>query len=130
MNQVTANLAGNNAKINNVMSNLDVTTTKLCKIEFQRTIDTLDVAVNELKVMMEKLNTNSGSLGMLMNDPRLYNNLASTSNKLNTLLDDIRINPKRYLSISLFGKKGKNDPIMVPLADTVNSPYIIERVED
>lgn len=130
MNRVTANLAGNNDRINNVMSNLDVTTTKLSKIEFQKTIDTLDVAVNELKTMMDKLNTNSGTLGMLMNDPALYKNLASTSNKLNTLLDDIRVNPKRYLSISLFGRKGKNDPIMVPLVDTLNSPYIIERVND
>lgn len=130
MNQVTSNLASNNGKINSVMNNLDVTTGKLSKIEFQKTLDSLDVAVNELKIMTTKLNSNSGTIGRLMNDPRLYNNLASTSNKLNTLLDDIRINPKRYLSISVFGRKAKNDPIMVPLADTVNSPYIIERVTD
>jgi phospholipid/cholesterol/gamma-HCH transport system substrate-binding protein len=49
---------------------------------------------------------------------------------MNLLLDDIRINPKRYVSISVFGKKGSNPPLMVPLPDTVSSPYIIKKVND
>ena len=58
-----------------------------------------------------------------MNDKKLYNNLASTTNKLNLLLDDIRVHPKRYVNISVFGKKDKSGPLMTPLPDTVNAPY-------
>ncbi|MBS1762741.1 MAG: MCE family protein, partial [Bacteroidetes bacterium] len=54
----------------------------------------------------------------------------STGNKLNLLLDDIRVNPKRYLSISVFGRKTSKEPLMLPLPDTVNSPYIIKKVGD
>jgi phospholipid/cholesterol/gamma-HCH transport system substrate-binding protein len=62
-----------------------------------------------------------------MNDPKLYNNLTSTSNKINLLLDDIRINPKRYVNISVFGKKQKGNALMVPLPDTINAPYLLEK---
>ena len=130
LESVTSNLATNNPKINSVMTNLDVTTTKLAKIEIQKTMDTLDVAVNDLKNLVEKFNSNSGTLGLLLNDTRLYNNLASTGNKLNLLLDDIRVNPKRYVSISVFGKKNNREPLMLPLPDTVSSPYIIKNVKD
>ncbi len=130
LESVTSNLATNNPKINSVMNNLDVTTTKLSKIEIQKTMDTLDVAVNDLKNLVAKFNSNSGSLGMLLNDTRLYNNLASTGNKLNLLLDDIRVNPKRYVSISVFGRKNNKEPLMLPLPDTVSSPYIIKNVND
>lgn len=130
MESVTSNLAANNPKINNVMTNLDVTTSKLSKIEIQKTMDTLDVAVNDLKNLVSKFNNNSGTLGLLLNDTRLYNNLASTGNKLNLLLDDIRVNPKRYVSISVFGRKNNKEPLMLPLPDTVSSPYIIKNVKD
>lgn len=130
LESVTSNLAENNPKINSVMTNLDEATSKLAKIELQKTMDSLDYAVNQIKRLTEKFNSNSGSLGLLLNDTRLYNNLASTGNKLNLLLDDIRVNPKRYLSISVFGRKTSKEPLMLPLPDTVNSPYIIKKVGD
>jgi phospholipid/cholesterol/gamma-HCH transport system substrate-binding protein len=130
MNSVTSNLASNNPKINSVVDNLDKTTSKLSQLDLKKTIDSLDVAVNNLKNVIAQVNSNNGTLGKIMNDPTLYNNLASTSNKMNLLLDDIRINPKRYVSISVFGKKGSNPPLMVPLPDTVSSPYIIKTVND
>lgn len=130
LNSLTANLANNNDKINHVMTNLDVTTEKLAKIELQKTLDTLDVAINNLKVTMEKLNSKEGTMGLLMNDPSLYRNLSSTSNKLNLLLDDLRLHPKRYMSFSVFGKKAKSGPLMVPLVDTLNAPYIIQYTPD
>jgi len=59
----------------------------------------------------------------LINDPKLYNNLSATSNKLNLLLDDVRVHPKRYINVSVFGKKDKNTPLTTPLPDTMNAPY-------
>ena len=60
----------------------------------------------------------------MINDTRLYNNLNATSNKLNLLLDDVRVHPKRYVNISVFGKKDKSGPLLVPVPDTVNAPYL------
>ena len=80
-----------------------------------------------VKNIIAKFDNNNGTLGKLMNDPTLYKNLASSGNKLNLLLDDIRVNPKRYISISVFGKKQNNNPLLVPMPDTLNSPYYVEK---
>ncbi len=126
VNLITSNLASNNGKINSVVTNLDKTTTKLAELELQKTINTMDKAVNELNSAMQALNKKDGTAGKLLNDPTLYQNLASTGNKLNLLLDDIRLHPKRYINISVFGKKSKSEALRVPLPDTINSPYYIE----
>jgi phospholipid/cholesterol/gamma-HCH transport system substrate-binding protein len=121
----TGSLKDNDEKINHVMSNLDATTTTLSKLDLEKTLDSLDITINSLKHIVGKINSDTtGTLGKLINNDNLYNNLTSTSNKLNLLLDDVRVHPKRYISISIFGKKDKQAPLMVPLTDTVNSPYI------
>ena len=53
-----------------------------------------------------------------MNDKVLYNNLANTVRSANILMDDLRVNPKRYVNISVFGKKDKSTPLMAPLNDS------------
>ena len=125
---ITSNFAGSNEKISNVVTNLDKTTTKLSQLELEKAVNTLNATLQDLQNMVAKMNSNNGSLGKMMNDPVLYNNLASTGNKLNLLLDDIRINPKRYVNISVFGKKQSSSPLKVPLPDTLNSPYYIEKI--
>ena len=129
VNSITSNFAANNEKINHVMTNLDKTTSKFAELNVKKTLDTLDRAINDLKNMIGKFDNNNGTLGKLLNDPSLYKNLASSGNKLNLLLDDIRVNPKRYISISVFGKKQNNNPILVPLPDTLNSPYYVQKVK-
>ena len=126
---ITANFASNNEKINHVMSNLDKTSSKFAELNFKKTLDTLDRTINDLRSMVGKFNNSNGTLGKLINDPALYQNLASTGNKLNLLLDDIRVNPKRYVNISVFGKKQNNSPLVVPTPDTLNSPYFIKVVK-
>ena len=129
VNSITGNFAANNEKINHVMTNLDKTTSKFADLNVKKTLDTLDRAINDIKNMIGKFDNNNGTLGKLLNDPSLYKNLASSGNKLNLLLDDIRVNPKRYISISVFGKKQNNNPILVPLPDTINSPYYVQKVK-
>ena len=129
MSSITGNLAATNGQITHVVSNLDQATTKLAALEFEKTMNTLNVTVEELRAVVGKMNSTEGSLGKIINDPVLYNNLASTGNKLNLLLDDVRINPKRYVNISVFGKKQKGSALMVPLPDTLNAPYYIEKVK-
>ena len=111
-----------------MVSNIDQTTTRLAALEFDKTLNSLNATIADLQAIVHKASSSDGSLGKLMNDPVLYNNLASTGNKLNLLIDDIRLNPKRYVSISVFGKKASRNPLMVPLPDTLNSPYYIEKV--
>lgn len=117
VNTFTSNLAGNNEKINGIMSNAQVASAKFAAIDLQHTLNTLDSAALQLKAGIAKINSNNGSLGLLLNDTKLYDNLSSTSNKINILLDDIRVHPKRYLTISVFGKKDKGDYITAPLID-------------
>ncbi len=130
VNTFTANLARNNEKITHVMSNLEKTTGNFAQLNVKQTLDSLNYTVAMLNNSMTKLNTKDGTLGMLLNDTRLYNNLASTANKLNLLLDDLRTHPKRYVSISVFGKKNNSTPLQVPLPDTLNAPYIIKNINE
>ena len=130
VNAITGNLAAQNDKIGNVMSNLDKTTTNLSQLDLQKTLNTLDATINDLKATVSKFNNDSGSLGLLLNDTKLYNNLASTGNKLNLLIDDIRVNPKRYVNISVFGKKQSSSPLATPLPDTLHAPYYVEKVKN
>jgi phospholipid/cholesterol/gamma-HCH transport system substrate-binding protein len=122
----TGNLAGNNDKLTSVMTNLDKTTANLSKLELEKTLNTLNGTIAELKATIGKLNSTNGTAGLLLNDPKLYNNLTASANKVNLLLDDLKTNPKRYISFSVFGKKNKSTGLTVPLPDTVNAPYIIK----
>jgi phospholipid/cholesterol/gamma-HCH transport system substrate-binding protein len=120
---ITENFAASNKNVTNVMSNLDKTTAKMASLELEKTISSLNTTLADLQGMVKKINSADGTVGKLINDPVMYNNLSATSNKLNLLLDDIRINPKRYVNISVFGKKQQADALMVPLPDTINAPY-------
>ncbi len=126
-NSITSNLAANNEKISSITSNLEKTTEKFAQLDIQKTYKTLDSAIANFKQALNQFNNPNGTFGKLMNDPTLYQNLASTGNKLNLLLDDIRLHPKRYINVSVFGKKQKNEPLLIPLPDTLNSPYYIEK---
>lgn len=124
LNSFTSNLDKNNGKITNLVSNLDKTATNLSNLDLQQTLNTLNSTIGDLKATVGKLNTTTGTAGLLLNDTKLYNNLTATSNKLNLLIDDLRTNPKRYVNISVFGKKNTSPGLTVPLPDTVNAPYI------
>ncbi|MCO5236545.1 MAG: MlaD family protein [Chitinophagaceae bacterium] len=115
----TDNLKKNNDTITQIFSNLKNTTEKLSELELQQTLTNLDGAVAALNVTLDKLNNSEGSLGLLINDKKLYNNLNSTANSLNILLQDIRIHPRRYTGGLVFGKKDKSAPLMTPLPDSL-----------
>ncbi len=120
----TGNLNANNKKIDSILNSLNTTATHLSELDLEKTLTSLQLTINSLKQTVEKLNSKEGSVGLLMNDPSLYKNLNATANKINVLLDDIRVHPKRYVSVSMFGKKEKEAPLQTPLPDTLNAPYI------
>jgi phospholipid/cholesterol/gamma-HCH transport system substrate-binding protein len=127
LNSFTGNLASNNDKITGLISNLDKTSSNLSKLDLEKTLNLLNATVSDLKSIVGKFNTSTGTIGLLINDSKLYNNLTATTNKLNLLIDDLKANPKRYVSLSIFGKKNNGPGLTVPLPDTVNAPYIRQR---
>jgi len=124
LNAFTTNLNGNNEKINSMLGNLDKTSANLAALDLKATLAKIDAAMSDLKGIVGKVNSNNGTLGLLLNDTKLYNNLTATTNKLNLLIDDLKTNPKRYISLSIFGKKNTSPGLSVPLPDTVNAPYL------
>jgi phospholipid/cholesterol/gamma-HCH transport system substrate-binding protein len=120
LNVFTKNLNDNNIKINNILSNLDNTTKQLKDANLNKTIKEIQVAVAELSTTLHTLNNGSGTASKFLKDSTVYNQFRGTVKSLNTLVDDIKTNPKRYINFSVFGKKDKTTPLAKPLADTVN----------
>jgi phospholipid/cholesterol/gamma-HCH transport system substrate-binding protein len=118
MNQITGNLARNNENINRTLTNLEKATSNVANLDVQQTMDSLNYTVSQLNSAVSKINTNDGSIGLLLNDKRLYQNLENTTRSLNILMDDLRVHPRRYVNISIFGRKDKKNYLTAPL-DTV-----------
>jgi phospholipid/cholesterol/gamma-HCH transport system substrate-binding protein len=122
VNDFTANLAKNNDHVTHTLENVDKATSNLAAAKIPETVESLRTTVNELKGVIGKMNSNNGSLGLLLNDKHLYQSLEGTTRSLNTLLDDLRIHPKRYVNISVFGRKDKSGPLTGPISDSVSKP--------
>ncbi len=96
-------------------SNAKKASEKLAALEIQPSIDDFQAAVNRVKALLTKLESSDGTLGALVNDKTLYNNLKNASLGLEILLDDMRTHPKRYVNFSIFGKKDKGGSLTSPL---------------
>jgi phospholipid/cholesterol/gamma-HCH transport system substrate-binding protein len=119
INAFTANLNQNNQKISNILTNLDSTTKSIKDADLNKTIKEIQVALVSLNTTINKLNNGNGTAAKLLNDPNMYTQLQSTIKSVNTLVDDIKVHPKRYVSLSVFGKKDKKTPLTKPLSDTL-----------
>lgn len=120
INSITSNLKSNNDSINLIISNARKATSKLADLTIQPTIDSLAAAVAHLKTVIAKMDSKDGTLGALINDRTLYNRLSDAVLSAEILMDDLRTNPKRYVNLSIFGRKDKNGPITSPAKkDTV-----------
>lgn len=121
LNGFTKNLADNNKKISNIINNLDSTSQSIKDANLNKTIKEIQTALVGINLTLQKLNTGNGTAAKLMNDPAVYTELKNTINSVNTLVDDIKVHPKRYINLSVFGKKDKTTPLRKPIADTVTN---------
>ena len=108
---VTGNLKDNNAKITGILDNAQKATDALANGNIDKTLQQLQETATSLNQTISKLNNTDGTAGLLLNDKKVYNNLQYSLGNLNKLLEDLRVNPKRYVHFSLFGKKDKTKPL-------------------
>ncbi len=102
---ITNNLAQNNAQITGTLENLNTFTGQLKNAPIEATLKELQQTSQSLNQIMSKINSKEGSLGMMMNDPKLYNNLSESLESLDLLLEDLKKHPSKYINVSVFGRK-------------------------
>ena len=94
-------------KANGVLDNTNRLTANLADLDVQGTLNKVNATLDQAHQFAEQLNSNKGSLGLLMNDTKLYDNLNSTMSHADSLMIDLKAHPKRYVHFSVFGKKDK-----------------------
>lgn len=108
---VSENLKNNNEKISHIIENFDKASGAFADGQLDSTINQLRATMDRLNGVVAKMSSTDGTLGMLVNDRKAYNNLQSSLGNLNKLLEDLRYNPWRYVHLSVFGRKNKVVPI-------------------
>ena len=94
-------------KANGVLDNTNRLTANLASLDVQGTLDRVNATLEGAQKFTDQLNSGKGSLGLLMNDTKLYDNLTSTMSHADSLVIDLKAHPKRYVHFSIFGKKDK-----------------------
>ena len=97
-----ATLNQNGAKLDSIITDINSVTKALNEQESGKK---LAEAINEVNILLAKVNSGSGSIGNLVSDEKLYKELAQASQNLSLLLADLKENPKRYINVTVFGKK-------------------------
>ena len=92
---------------NGVLQNTQQLTSNLSTIDVAGMTAKVNQTLENVEQMTKKLNSNEGTLGLLMRDATLYNNLSNTAASADSLLIDFKAHPKRYIHFSVFGKKDK-----------------------
>ena len=111
---LTRKLMNNTDDISATIKNAKITTDKLAALELQPTIDSFNEMISSMKAAVAKLSSNDGTIGALMNDKTLYNKLTDAILSAEILIDDLRAHPKRYVNLSIFGKKDKGGALTSP----------------
>jgi phospholipid/cholesterol/gamma-HCH transport system substrate-binding protein len=107
MEAITLNLKNHNEQLSSAMSNIESITDSIASSELKSTISNTNKTLAETHLILEKINKGEGTLGMLVNNDSLYQNLTSLSHELDLLMKDLQENPKKYINVSVFGKSDK-----------------------
>lgn len=94
-------------KANRILDHSETFTANLSQVDVATTMRKVDEAMADVKAVTAKINSNEGTLGLLMRDPTLYNQLNTTVRSADSLMVNIRQHPKRYVHFSIFGRKDK-----------------------
>ena len=94
-------------KTNRILDHSETFTANLSQVDVATTMRKVDEAMADVKAVTAKINSNEGTLGLLMRDPSLYNQINTTVRSADSLMVNIRQHPKRYVHFSIFGRKDK-----------------------
>ena len=105
-------LAENENKISNIINRIDITSSNLSNFsnsfaDLEKTIENFSKTSDNLNLILSEISSGNGTFNKLIFDDSIVNSLNSASENINLLLEDLRLNPKRYVHFSLFGKKNK-----------------------
>ena len=116
-------LENNKKQLDSSIKNINTTSANFAKLskslseaDLGKTLKSLENTISSLNGVLANIEKGEGSLGKMVTNDELYNNLSNASRELDLLLQDFRLNPKRYVNVSVFGKKQKeyelpeNDP--------------------
>lgn len=107
-NNITGNIAQSNAKITGILDNAERATGQFANAPVQKTLEDLQSAAANLQSAVSQINSPNGTVGMLLHDKKLYENLNGAMGAIDTLLSDLQARPSRYINVSVFGRKSKD----------------------
>jgi phospholipid/cholesterol/gamma-HCH transport system substrate-binding protein len=107
---ISSNLNKSEQKINNILSNFSNLSDSLAKSQLKSAIGNADNTLKELNSLLTRINAGQGTLGKMAKNDSLYNNLNKSAEELDKMLKDLRVNPKRYVHFSIFGRRDRNKP--------------------
>lgn len=99
----------NDGRVDRILGNAEQATQQFSEAKIEQTINNLETTTQKLNTLMSKLDKNEGTLGMLVNDPKLYNSLNQTVTELGKLSEDLKAHPGRYINISIFPSKARKE---------------------
>lgn len=111
LDSVSQNLKDNSGNISSIMQHSRKIVSEISGARLDSTLLQMNRALVSLGFILSRVSKSDGTLGLLVNDSKLYNNLQASTLNLNKLLEDLRLNPKRYVHFSLFGRKEKTRPL-------------------
>ena len=95
------------ANVETLSGNFVQLSDSLSKLQIGKLVADLEGTLNQVNGVLQKVEKGNGTVSKLLTDPKLYNNLQTATSELGLLMEDIRLNPKRYVHISVFGKKNQ-----------------------
>jgi phospholipid/cholesterol/gamma-HCH transport system substrate-binding protein len=123
----TAGLKESNQDIRSTLTNTKKLSEQLAEVPLKATVDSLQQLIGSLKNTLQAINSGEGTLGALVQDRGLYEQLQQTVLSAEILMDDLRTHPKRYVQVSVFGKKEKSGPLTAPSKKTTTPDPLHEK---
>lgn len=118
LDQNKEEIGGIVTNFNKVSNDFSKISDSLSKANIGKTINNLENTLSKVNSIMADVQSGKGTFGKLVKDDALYTNFSKTSKELELLLQDVRLNPTRYVNVSLFGKKNK--PYVAPVNDSIS----------
>ncbi len=106
---ITQNIRKSNKNITNIIDNFSSVSDSVAKSDIVKTINNANKSLKDISNIVDKINKGESGLGKLVNNDTIYNQLKSSSDNLDKLLEDVRLNPDRYFHFSVFGRKAKKN---------------------